>query len=119
MNKKAVKKQAIPYLILGLFIIGVLFFMNMANNTIEILSYNEFASQIKDVKTVTITPSIKGGVYEITGQMKNYDKNKYFYIKTPLSEEVVSQVLTASVENNFTVITFEMNIIVITRCISV
>ena len=79
--------------------------MNMANNTIEILSYNEFASQIKDVKTVTITPSIKGGVYEITGQMKNYDKNKYFYIKTPLSEEVVSQVLTASVENNFTVIT--------------
>ena len=105
MNKKAVKKQAIPYLILGLFIIGVLFFMNMANNTIEILSYNEFASQIKDVKTVTITPSIKGGVYEITGQMKNYDKNKYFYIKTPLSEEVVSQVLTASVENNFTVIT--------------
>ena len=105
MNKKAVKKQAIPYLILGLFIIGVLFFMNMANNTIEILSYNEFASKIKDVKTVTITPSIKGGVYEITGQMKNYDKNKYFYIKTPLSEEVVSQVLTASVENNFTVIT--------------
>lgn len=105
MNKKAVKKQAIPYLILGLFIIGVLFFMNMANNTIKILSYNEFASQIKDVKTVTITPSIKGGVYEITGQMKNYDKNKYFYIKTPLSEEVVSQVLTASVENNFTVIT--------------
>ena len=105
MNKKAVKKQAIPYLILGLFIIGVLFFMNMANNTIEILSYNEFASQIKYVKTVTITPSIKGGVYEITGQMKNYDKNKYFYIKTPLSEEVVSQVLTASVENNFTVIT--------------
>ena len=35
MNKKAVKKQFIPYLGLGIFIVAVLFFMNMANNTIE------------------------------------------------------------------------------------
>ena len=103
MNKKAVKKQFIPYLGLGIFIVAVLFFMNMANNTIEMLSYNEFIKQINDVEKVTITPSIKGGVYEISGRMKSYDKNKYFYVKTPLSEEVISEVLKSSVENNFQV----------------
>ena len=35
--------------------------------------------------------------------MKSYDKNKYFYVKTPLSEEVISEVLKSSVENNFQV----------------
>lgn len=105
MNKKTVKKQAVPYIILGLFIFGVLFFMNMTNNTIEVLSYNEFVTQIKDVEKVTIVPSINGGVYELTGRMKSYDENKYFYIKTPLSEEVVSEVLNASVENSFEVTT--------------
>lgn len=55
MNKKAVKKQFIPYLGLGIFIVAVLFFMNMANNTIEMLSYNEFIKQINDVEKVTIT----------------------------------------------------------------
>lgn len=105
MSKKTVKKQFVPYLGLGIFIIAVLFFMNMANNTIEILSYNEFVNQISDVKKVTITPSIKGGVYELSGQMKSYDENKYFYVKTPLSEEVISEILQSSSKNNFEVVT--------------
>jgi len=98
MNKKNIKKGVIPYVFLGIFILCVLSFMNMANNKINILTYDEFSKKLKEVTELSITPSQNSGIYEISGKLKSYEENEYFYIKVPLSEEVVSTILKSSNE---------------------
>ena len=48
MNKKAVKKGLLPYLFIGIFMLGVLFFFNMANQKVNVLTYDAFMKEIKD-----------------------------------------------------------------------
>ena len=98
MNKKAVKKGFIPYIVLGIFIVCVLLLMNTLNNKINVVTYDEFYSNLKDVSELTITPSQNGGVYEISGKLKSYKENEYFYVKVPLSEEIVAKILAYSEE---------------------
>ena len=47
MNKKTVKKGIIPYIVLSIFIVSVLYFMNMANNKVKEFTYNTFISEIE------------------------------------------------------------------------
>ena len=100
MNKKTIKKNAIPYGLLFVFIIGVLAFMNIANSKINELTYNEFNNNLDKVTEVTITPSNNAGVYELSGKMKDYGENEYFYLKAPISDKVVSKIITASEKYN-------------------
>ena len=88
MNKKTVKKNAFSYLFLFLVIIGVMYFINVLNNKVNTLSYSEFIQAMEkgEIKDVTITPSNNAGVYELTGQLKDYNKNETFYVKAPLTE---------------------------------
>ena len=103
MNKKQVKRAIIPYIVLGIFILGVLVFMNMANNKINKFTYNEFYKELDNVSELSIIPSRSGGIYEITGKLKTYGKNEYFYLKAPLSDEVVAEILTSAEKNDFKV----------------
>ena len=103
MNKKQVKRAIIPYIVLGIFILGVLVFMNMANNKINKFTYNEFYKKLDNVSELSIIPSRSGGIYEITGKLKTYGKNEYFYLKAPLSDEVVAEILTSAEKNDFKV----------------
>ena len=105
MNKKQVKRAIIPYIVLGIFILGVLVFMNMANNKINKFTYNEFYKELDNVSELSIIPSRSGGIYEITGKLKTYGKNEYFYLKAPLSDEVVAEILTSAEKNDFKVST--------------
>ena len=103
MNKKAVKKGIIPYFGLGLFMIAVLFFMNMANNKINVLTYDQFMSEIEknNVKEVLITPRSNASVYEISGTLKDYKESETFYLKAPISEGVMNKILDARENNDF------------------
>ena len=103
MNIKKVKKNLIPYVILAIFMVMVLLTMNMANKKINNFTYEEFFNNLDNVSELSITPSRNGGVYEISGKLKDYAKNEYFYLKTPLSDEVISKVLTSAEKNNFKV----------------
>jgi len=103
MNKKNVKKGMMPYLMLGLFFIAVLFFINMANNKVNVLTYDKFMNEISNdnIKEIVITPRNSAGVYEITGSLKSYDKKESFYLKIPLSEEVMDKILEAEKKYDF------------------
>ncbi len=94
MNKKTVKKNAFSYLFLFLVIIGVMYFINVLNNKVNTLSYSEFIQAMEkgEIKDVTITPSNNAGVYELTGQLKDYNKNETFYVKAPLTDTTVKEI---------------------------
>ena len=84
MNKKTVKKGMIPYLFLGIFIILVLFLMNMANNQINVFTYDELNKNLENISEISITPSKNGGVYELSGKLKDYKEGEYFYVQVLL-----------------------------------
>ena len=106
MNKKQLKKTLIPYIALGIFIVCVLSFMNIAGKKVNEFTYDEFHKQLKNVTELTMTPSKNGGIYEIIGKIKGYGENEYFYLKAPLSDEVVSEILDSSNRNGFKVQTY-------------
>ena len=106
MNKKQVKKAVFPYILLGIFIVAVLSLMQLAGNKVNELTYNQFYKHLDKVTELSITPSKNGGIYEISGKLEGYQENEFFYLKAPLSEEVISQILSASDEHNFKVVTY-------------
>ena len=100
MNKKKVQKTVVPYGFLVIFILGVLLFMNLTNNEIKKFTYNEFVKEIseKNIEELTIVPRRNAGIYEISGTLKDAKKGETFYLKAPLSEEVISEILAADIK---------------------
>ena len=95
MNKKEVKKNVLPYILLvGLMII--LFYMyKVMSYKVNDLTFNEFMGKISsgEVSNVEITPSNDGGIYNIEGKLKNYKENESFRVIAPLSDEVIKELV--------------------------
>ena len=53
------------------------------------------ALSIKEIAEISITPRSGAGVYEIRGRLNTYGENETFYLKVPLSNEVVAKILNA------------------------
>lgn len=102
MNRKKVQKTVIPYSFLIIFMISVLFFMSMSNNKVIELSYDKFVNEIneKNIEELTIVPRKTAGIYEISGVIKTKDGEQNFYLKAPLSDKVVSEILESDMEIN-------------------
>jgi len=103
MNKNAVKKGILPYLFLVLLIFGVYYLFNVLNQKVNVLSYNELTSVLEEgkVEEMTITPKQRAVVYEITGKLKGYKENEHFFIRVPLTDSVVENVLETGNNNEF------------------
>ncbi len=103
MNKKDIKKGIVPYVVLLVIMIAVIYFFNVLNVKVNELSYNEFMTSINnnEVKELNIVPSIDGGVYEITGKMKNYKDKETFKVRVPLSDEVINKIAEANDKYDF------------------
>ena len=95
MNKKNVKKNFVPYVFLLIILIGIYYTVVVTNNTVNKISYGEFLTEIQknNVEEVIITPNASSGVYEITGSLETYEENESFYIKVPLTDSVIKQIL--------------------------
>ena len=95
MNKKAVKRGLFPYLFVFLFIIIVMFVLNILNQKINIVTYDEFIKSVKEgeVETVIVTPRNRAKVYELTGVMKGYEKNETYFVRVPLAESVMNKLI--------------------------
>ena len=107
MNKNTIKKGILPYLFLVLLIFGVYYLFNVINNQPKTITYNELI-QALDQGTVTemaITPKERAVVYEITGKLKDYKENERFFIRVPLTDSVIKNVLEAGSNNQFKLIT--------------
>ena len=107
MNKNTVKKGLLPYLFLVLLIFGVYYLFNVLNQKVNVLSYNELTEVLTSgkVEEMTITPKERAVVYEITGKLKDYKENEHFFIRVPLTDSVIKNVLEAGNNNDFKLVT--------------
>ncbi len=105
MKKKNLKKNTISYIILFVFILIILAFVNSLNNKQNKLTYSEFVQAMNEgkVEEVTITPSQGAGVYELKGKLKDYNKNETFIVKSPLSDATIEDIYEGSEEYDFKV----------------
>ncbi len=105
INKKTVKKGLLPYLFIGILILGIFYVFNVLNKDVHTLTYNEFIEKLDNAKIteLTIIPRGSGYVYDIDGKLDGYKENETFEATLPLSEEVMKKIVNASDEQSFKV----------------
>lgn len=103
MKKKSIQKSFLPYVFLFLIIISIAYFMEVLNQKVNVLNYNEFISALNNgkVEEITITPQRTAGVYKLTGKLKDYDKNESYYIRIPLADESIAIIYEAADKQDF------------------
>ncbi len=124
MNKKKIKKNIFPYIILLVVIILTSYFFGLASQKVNDLTFDEFIVQAEkgNIEEIVITPKTRASVYEISGALKDYEDGETFFLRVPLAEEVMSQILTLDENGKFkietqkdpessTVLLFVMNIL--------
>ncbi len=105
--KKNMKRGITPYIILFILAMVILFGLDILNRKINILTYGEFEEILvgQEIENISVVPRDRAKVYEISGKLKEYDENETFFVRAPLSEEIMSRILLAREENNFEMIT--------------
>ena len=103
MNKKAVKRGLMPYLLLFLVMAGVLYFFNVINQKVNKLTYDKFMEEaVKgNLTEVQVIPRSRASVYEIRGKLKDYNENETFVLKVPMAEEPMTRLLELEEEQGF------------------
>ena len=103
MNKNTVKKGILPYLFLVLIIFGVYYLFSILNQKVNVLTYRELTTVLEQgsVTEMTITPKERAVVYEIRGKLKDYKENETFFIRVPLTDSIIKNVLEAGGNNEF------------------
>ena len=103
VNKKVVRKGLLPYVFLLLVMLGVIYFVSVANQKVNVLTYDEFMTNLEDknVEEITVTPRERAKIYEITGKLDNYEENESFFVRVPLSDQVMKKLVEASEVDDF------------------
>lgn len=103
MDKKSVKRGLLLYLFLALAILGFLYFFNVMNNKVNVISYNEFIEELGEGKIteLELIARTNGYTYEARGKIDGYKENETFFARLPLSEEVMKKIVAASDSQNF------------------
>lgn len=98
MNKNNVKRGILPYILLFLFIIGVMYVVQYFDQKVNVFTYDQFINEVEksNVKELEVVPRTRASVYEISGKLKGYGENESFFIRVPLSDEVMSTLVAAS-----------------------
>ena len=107
MNKNTVKRGLLPYVILLVLIFGIYYVYAIMNQKVNVLTYQEFSDALTNaqVTEMTITPRSSAGVYEMEGSLADYDDNETFFARVPMSDEIIKQVLAASEQYDFELVT--------------
>ena len=105
MNKKVVKRGLFPYVFMFGFIIAVIYFFGILNQKVNILTYDKFMSLAEEgkIEEIVIIPRSRAGVYEITGVLDDYAEDESFFVRLPMSDEVMTKILNAEELHNFKV----------------
>ena len=103
VNKKVVKKGLLPYVFLLLVMLGVFYFVSVASQKVNVLTYDEFMKELfdKTVESIEVTPRERAQVYEVTGKLDDYQENETFFARIPLSDQVMKKLVEASEEDDF------------------
>ena len=102
IDKKVIKKGMLPYLFLFLVMLFIVYLVGTFNTTVNVLTYNEFMNNLNNDKVVEVevTPRDRALTYEVRGKLKDYNENEVFFVRLPLSEEVMKKILEASDNSN-------------------
>ena len=103
MDKKTVKRGLLPYLFIALIMLGMFYIFNVTNQNVNVLSYDEFINGLESGKVteVEVVARTNGYTYEVRGSMKNYEKDETFFVRLPLSEQVMKKIVEVSEEQDF------------------
>ena len=103
MRKNNIKKTIVPYVILGLILLAVLYVFEMSQIKANDFTYEELLTHIEnnEVKDLKLTPRVSSSIYQVTGHLKSYGENEYFRIDLPYAEETVEVLMTKSIEHSF------------------
>ena len=105
-NNQNMKKGMFPYVMLLVIGLAIMFLYNMTNDMNKELTYNEFNKALNknNIKEVVITPSTQAYTYQLTGTLRNSKKGETFSVKTPLSDTVIKQIVSASEKKDFKIV---------------
>jgi len=97
-DKRNNKKDLLPYLFILLIIVGVFYFVNVLNKKVNVLTYDEFMDKLKDNKVTELQVTTKSSAYtyEVKGVLQGYKDGEKFFVKLPLSENVMKKLIEAS-----------------------
>lgn len=103
INKDNVKKSVIPYLLLFVLMLGIMYYMRYAQLKVHTLTYDQFISELNNgnITEVMIDPRVSASNYVVNGKLKKYKSNESFTAKLPYSEVVMKQITDANKENKF------------------
>lgn len=103
MNKKNIRKSIVPYVFLLLLMVVIFYLFNVFNNKTNVLTYNEFMNNLSSgqVTELTITPRSRAMTYEIRGKINGYKENESFFVRIPLSDQVMKKIVEQSESHQF------------------
>ena len=103
MKKKEVKKSLLSYAVILIFFALIWYAYNALDKKVNQISYNEFSESLAsgEIETLKITPRSSAYTYELTGTLEGYDKNESFFLRAPLSDKVIEDILVAAKEKEF------------------
>lgn len=107
MNKNSIRRGLLPYLFLVLIVFSVYYLFNVLNQKVNVLTYDEFVSLLEEEKVteLSITPKQRAVVYEITGKAKDYEENESFFIRVPLSDQIIKTIFASEEKADFELVT--------------
>ncbi len=105
MKKKSVKRNILSYALLIIFIVGIFYLVNMMNHKVNYLTYDEFINLLdkEEIKEMHVIPKTRTTVYEITGKGKNYSEDETFFLRVPMSDDVIDRIMILSEEKDMKV----------------
>ncbi|MBN6889729.1 cell division protease FtsH [Cytobacillus horneckiae] len=85
-------RNTIFYLLIFLVIIGVVSFFNGNNEPTEQVTYDQFVGYLEsgELKSVSLQP--ERGVFEVRGQLEDYEEGKYFITYIANSDAILDRV---------------------------
>ncbi|MGE7184090.1 ATP-dependent metallopeptidase FtsH/Yme1/Tma family protein [Peribacillus sp. NPDC006672] len=97
---KRIFRNKIFYLLIFLVILGIVFIFNNDNEPTEELTEDEFFTILEDGKVTFLKLEPQKRVFEISGQLKGYEKDQYFIATVPNSEISMNRMNNAAEEHN-------------------
>ena len=103
MKQKQIRKNFIPYVFLAIFIVSVLFLFDTLNKKVNVLTYDEFMKMANagEITEIQIVPKSRASVYEIVGVAKDYSENETFFVRVPLSNDIMGEIIEVQKKEKF------------------
>ena len=103
IDNKTVNRGLLPYLFLLISVLAIFYAVSIANREVNVLTYNEFISELDEGKITELELVARSNAYtyEVTGKLKDYKDNETFFVRLPLSDEIVKKITEASDNQDF------------------